>query len=409
MKKQCVKMEKGGRIVDVFGFTLVELLVVIAIIGILIALLLPAVQAAREAARRMSCSNNLKQLGIALHNYHDVRGTFPAGQQAWGIRLSNGTIPGYNDPYSQTWRISPFVILLPYVEGTAAWDGIRSEDGKWSSLAELLPWGAAVTRHLAGTFPVFRCPSDGNSNGPSRFGVTIDGIEYRPSRISYRYSMGDGMWNCFEPNFVGGDPNIRSRGVFHIYQFNDMAFIADGTSNTIGFSERCINPEGGAGTGSADNAVRSGLWEAGMAIYVGGTPAPANCLNDATVAGDRSRLKDGAIYWGGQILADGRPANNGFHTVLPPNSPSCLFSAVGNQDNGWGIFSASSFHPGGVQGVFMDGSVRFISETINTGNLNGAQGGQNEGGTSFVVQPGASNYGVWGALGTPQGGESQSL
>jgi hypothetical protein len=344
-------------------------------------------------------------LGLALHNHHDIKGSFPAGQQPWGIKLSDGTIPGYNDPFLSTHRVSPFAMLLPFIEATAAWDGVWSEDGKHSSVAEILPWGAALTRHLPSSLSVFCCPSDGEARGPSLFGATVGGIEYRPSRISYRYSMGDGMWNCYEPNFYGGDPNVRPRGMFHIHDAKDMAFVTDGTSNTIGFSERCVSPSGGS---TLDQTVRSGAWEAGMTIW-NQTPIPANCLNNATVPGDRKTLVNGATYWSGQIFADGRPMNNGFHTVLSPNSPTCLFSSVGDQNGGWGIISASSFHAGGVQGVFMDGSVRFVSDNISTGNLNGEQGGHESGGVSFAVQPGASNYGVWGALGTPQGGESLSL
>ncbi|MDR1964362.1 MAG: DUF1559 domain-containing protein, partial [Planctomycetaceae bacterium] len=115
-----------------FGFTLVELLVVIAIIGVLIALLLPAVQAAREAARRMQCSNNFKQIGIALHNYHDINDAFPAGRQTGNIRTTGGGLH---------YQWSPDAILLPFMEQTAAWDGIQGLDYHCSNAA---PWGESV-------------------------------------------------------------------------------------------------------------------------------------------------------------------------------------------------------------------------------------------------------------------------
>jgi hypothetical protein len=111
---------------------------------------------------------------------------------------------------------------------------------------------------------------------------------------------------------------------------------------------------------------------------------------------DRTQIVGAIDAWRCAIFTDGRSANSAFTTNLPPNSPSCVY--VPSQGS-WGVFSASSFHVGGVSAVFMDGSCTFISDTIDTGNLD----------TPLEVSKPASPYGVWGALGTPQGSESKSL
>jgi prepilin-type processing-associated H-X9-DG protein len=199
--------------------------------------------------------------------------------------------------------------------------------------------------------------------------------------------------------------------MFTALHLKDMGYITDGTSNTIGFSERCVTSQQGQPAGAigpaTDFSVRSGTWSTSTA-YVGSSPRPAVCLNDAPDPRDRNTLHTPFAAWSGQLFGDGRPGNSGFNTVLPPNSPSCLHNGTGGGGN-WGITSASSFHAGGVNGVFMDGSVRFIPSTINTGDLNAVQGGYHAGAGTHPVQSGRSNYGVWGALGTPQGGESVSL
>ncbi|MDR0869984.1 MAG: DUF1559 domain-containing protein [Planctomycetaceae bacterium] len=394
-----------------YGFTLVELLVVIAIIGVLIALLLPAVQAAREAARRMQCSNNLKQIGLALHNYHDTMGSFPAGSQSAGVRRNDGTIPvaTSGDPYvGGEWRFSVRVIILPFIEGQAAWDGIKSLDRQFSF--SLLPWSAETQQFLVGPFPAFRCPSDGEAQLQSNY-ITNNGS--RTCRYSYRYSLGDGMWNCTESPDAPypGNPRTGSRGMFSHMHFKGIEYASDGTSNTVGFSEKCVTSQAGLGGGVIDSAnpdrnALSGYTSGGTASpYSGGFVYPANCLNNATVPGDKRTLQNASATWGGHIFGDGRSGNDVFNTALPPNSPSCYYSNAGG-GNGWGSFSATSYHPGGVQVLYIDGSIHFISETINTGNLNLTQGGTQETGDTSRVNSGGSNYGVWGALGTPMGGES---
>jgi hypothetical protein len=143
-------------------------------------------------------------------------------------------------------------------------------------------------------------------------------------------------------------------------------------------------------------------------MYEGGPVRPSHCLRLGYDATDRGLVRVGtaspAVIWGGHIFADGRSINTGFTTILPPNAPTCGYNAGGG-GVGWGAFSPTSNHSGGVNAVSMDGAVRFVSDTINTGDLNGLQGGEN----STNANDGPSNFGVWGALGTPSAGESASL
>jgi len=358
----------------------------------------------------------MRQIGLALHNYHDTYGHFPAGRQSLGLTPTdnNGVLPNANGDFNEThWMAAPHILLFPFIEATAAWSGIQGLSGRVPS-GWMAPWSAEVAEFLVGPFPTFRCPSDGEAQRPSTFQFTDQvRFPFRVARYSYRFSLGDGMWNTTEwygSRHIGG-PRTYNRGMFTALHLKDMGYISDGTSNTIGFSERAVTSQQGQPAGNigpvTDFSVRSGTW-GGAPIHDAGRILPANCLNGARAPGDRNMLHSAHPAWSGQLFGDGRPGNSGFNTVLPPNSPSCLWG-TGGGGAGWGVFSASSFHAGGVNGVFMDGSVRFIPDTINTGDLNGAQGGYHAGSGSAPVQSGPSNYGVWGALGTPQGGETASL
>jgi hypothetical protein len=142
--------------------------------------------------------------------------------------------------------------------------------------------------------------------------------------------------------------------------------------------------------------------------YDGGAVRPQLCLDKAFSATDRTILVSGAAAWRGHMLGDGRVANCAFHTAVPPNSPSCGHN-VASGGSGWGVFSATSNHTGGVNGMMMDGSVHFISDTIDTGNLSLDQGGVRSGTGTQPVNSGQSHYGIWGAIGTPSAKESRSL
>ncbi|HCS55133.1 DUF1559 domain-containing protein [Rubinisphaera sp.] len=342
------------------AFTLIELLVVIAIIAILVALLLPAVQQAREAARRSSCKNNLKQLGLALQNYHDTYTVLPMGRGGPGHQSGD--------------RWSGRVHLLPYVEQSSLYDAwmARATATGYPSIRPWEEWqinGIVVTGQY---IPTYNCPSD----------------TYQKDQFG-----GQGGANYM---FNGGDNGDRlddadGRGTFTRNSVYRMRDILDGTSNTIAMGE-AQRPRGGGSlgdvarpSGNFDSIVRTNpsgclaFYDKAAGAYV--NPIPGGSL----IGGDQ---KQGYRY------GDGGSVFSFITTVLPPNSPSCMRS---NNDNGDALLSAGSKHSGGAQFVLCDGSVRFISENIDTGDLTAAP----PGGTSAAKSP----YGVYGALGTRSANE----
>lgn len=357
------------------GFTLVELLVVIAIIGILIALLLPAVQAAREAARRSQCSNQLKQFGLAHHNYHDVHKAF--------VYRKGGT--GGTPVTDNGYRRSGFISLLPFYEQAAMWDQIKAGDAStvpegprgWSGWT---PWNDSPD--------ILLCPSD--SGYPSRTGAHLSYVLCIGDQIS---NLGDdqtprgifglgGNWN--QTNQTGTGACVR------------IADVKDGTSNTVMMSERLCqadmpyraqNPQAAA--------YQSVPVNKGVATRVGGiVNNPYLCYS--VVDGRYFAAGTPVQNYSGTNWHDGQPMHVGFTTVLPPNAPAC---ADGGSwaDSYTACLPPSSDHPGGVNVLMADGSVDFVSETIDTGNLNAAQ-----------PTNGPSPYGVWGAMGSKNGGEAVS-
>jgi len=346
------------------GFTLIELLVVIAIIAILIALLLPAVQQAREAARRAQCKNNLKQLGLAIHNYHDVYGLVPMGSG-----LDAG--PGGR-------RHSGFVGMLPYIDqgplfdliaggGTAASvDGMTDYNG-----FDFVPWDNNH-RAVRTRIPLLLCPSDADTT-----------VENPREKCNYMFSRGDTAWDhCPSWNGSGGrglrGMFVGGTGSSGVRRFRD---VTDGLSNTIAMGERIKAKPGG-------NTVQTGATSRNLTQATYRTNAAA-CLGELDANG---RYSGSIGRWGGTRWLDGAPAFTGMTTVLGPNKASCTDSGGGDQRDG--LFEPSSHHTGGVHTLMGDGAVRFISENIDTGNA--ASGSPSSGPTPF---------GTWGALGSVNGQE----
>jgi prepilin-type N-terminal cleavage/methylation domain-containing protein/prepilin-type processing-associated H-X9-DG protein len=357
------------RLVALRGFTLVELLVVIAIIGILIALLLPAVQAAREAARRTQCNNNLKQLGLAIHNYHDINKKLVP-------RVAGPLTP--NNAY-----LNGLVRTLPFIEQQVVYDRINRIEtyngtvyGPWGAN----PWNANYVPYQT-RIPAFLCPSDPQS------GVAASG---QVGRCSYHLSCGDyaSWW---------GEPTIRGAfkvGVLYAswsswYSGMDgFAGITDGLSRTVAISERGIPDSTTQGTITTDVAIN-------QPTAANNTPTTASPIACMATAGGSNRYKVSTGNWGPGSFSYGWQGRNAeISTIMPPNSPSCAMYA-----DDWNavMFTATSYHPGGVNALFLDGSVTFIGDNINTGNL-----------ALSPVISGPSRYGVWGALGSRSGGEAAS-
>ncbi len=297
------------------AFTLVELLVVIAIIGVLVALLLPAVQAAREAARRSQCANNLKQLGLALHNFESTNKKIPGGE------------------YSQASYLSPQVLLLPFMEQTALYNRFDLNKGAFD--AHNIP----AAPHL----PVMVCPTDPHPDRSQVMGWT----NYHPNAGSWVTINGwDGL---FGPSVDEGGPKGKKLPPLEFGQ------IIDGLSNTCAFSEVALGGgvSGGAKTkydiydASADAtsiaAARTSLqaldWKSMSMIDFGGTP----------------------WRYRGFPWSEGSAWRNWYNHLLPPNQP-CWVPA----EDFWSIVSpAQSYHAGGAQVSLCDGSVRFVSETVD--------------------------------------------
>ncbi len=365
------------------GFTLVELLVVIAIIGILIGLLLPAVQAGREAARRMQCTNHLKQIGLALQNYADSNnGNLPYG---------NGAFMGMNRTSGGPACAGAMIFLLPYFEQQALYAEFLNEVSTTDNKAT---YHLDVFKMANRNGPVqsTTCPSDGNATQNSDSGG--DGT-YGCIRMSYLTCWGDNMADTIIGTGTVDDmtnfpKSPYRRGVFGNCVWGSLAACTDGTSNTLAFSE----------TVGRDRYNLKGLILIGGALGDKATGNATPCVNKSTYSDDGTTYTGGSLGWydgyRGVMFGFGHARYSGFNTILPPNYPSC--ASGWEVPNGWGAFAPSSNHSGGVNCARLDGSVVFISDTIDT-----------NGSTSNCVTSGKSPFGVWGALGTVKGGETETL
>lgn len=324
------------------GFTLIELLVVIAIIAVLVSLLLPAVQQAREAARRTQCKNNLKQLGLAVHNYIDVAIVLPPS----ACINPRNTVTGNNGSWGVHGRILPFLDqgnLYNEVDLTVAWDFQQAISGL--------------------KIPGYACPSDPRSD------EARDPGQGRPILYPTTYGFNFGTWFIYDPNTGrGGDgaffPNAKLR----------VAAFTDGTSNTLLASEvKAWTPyrrNGGPLTTTLPNTIAEG---------------------EAVIASGTQFKNTGHTEW-----PDGRVHHHGFTTAMPPNAETscsdgstiydfCDFNSWQEGKDGingspsYALISSRSHHPGIVQVSLADGSCRSISENIDLG--------------------------VWRSLGTRAGGE----
>lgn len=330
------------------GFTVVELLVAIGIVGILLALLLPAVQQARAASRRAQCSVRLREIGLALSNFESDRKSYPN---------------------SYKWRIE----LLPFLEQEALYAEFTGNILRPTSD----PSRRAANWSLQTSVPAFICPADPYA-------------ERLPS-VSYYANMGSGLqafgFNGFISPEVGQPFYYGANNVRHLSGLTRSADISDGLSNTAAVSEAMIGSydiQAGLTAASASrDDLRRLIWRLGDRLLIGPQDLPEvarQCMavkeRNAAIAengrGTRSwpsRDSDG-LQWGPIIHSWA------YDHVLPPNSTSCGGSY-------WGIYSATSHHSGGVNLLFGDGHVRLVSESVDAV--------------------------VWTALGTRSGGEANEM
>ena len=386
------------------AFTLVELLVVIAIIGILIGLLLPAVQSARAAAQRMQCSNHMKQLGLALHNYHDTRGEFPPGAHNYG---------------GSSTRKGSKIGILPYIEQGVLYDQYLAvpvtDNNPYSTTSALTP-------DIFKTWVnIYLCPSDDGRRAP------LYGVYGRPT--NYRESYGD--WPSYGDSTWGRHKTPNPRGFFSTHhnadgaQMRSISSVHDGTSNTIAMSEGIIGI--GVNTDTTARSIYGTLVDSvstmGNPVTNPGSGAVTSPTATANIKACWDKMGTGKRYlddipngqlWRdriGRSWGDSQTWRSGFMTIFPPNNgPNCLAGTVSDFDQSLNISTASSYHTGGVNCVMVDGAVRFISDSIASRSSNiPADYSVPTGMTTLIVGQGSSSFGVWGALGSIAGGEAASV
>jgi prepilin-type N-terminal cleavage/methylation domain-containing protein/prepilin-type processing-associated H-X9-DG protein len=294
------------------GFTLIELLVVIAIIAILIALLLPAVQQAREAARRSQCKNNLKQLGLAMHNYHDSFLVFPPG----GI----GNVLWSSDPSVSrglnTYRLSWMPMLLPNLDQAALYNSFVPYMNGFDASGAPVQLGPWVWPNVKTVLPALMCPSDPEGGKNNILGF----------QGNYGACMGS------TGSLVGTDATAtRLNGMFYQMSKTSMKSLVDGSSNTLMCSENKVFQDV-AGTPDSSNDWRGAYYDNyGVTSWIS-TQFPPN-----TMEPDRLR-----------------------RCINKPKDP-CIFTTSTSSNT---VMFARSYHTGGVHALLADGSVRFVSENI---------------------------------------------
>lgn len=346
------------------AFTLIEMLLVLAVVGILVALLLPAVQSAREAARRAECSANLHQLGLALHAYHDRAGCLPPGR----MRSYDPRIAGPNPPCTSRFiDKSVLIFLLPDLEQTALYDAVN-HDVTIVGRENRTVHQVSINVFACPSDPAAGAPSDARSDALARMGVADPGEVIQMARASYAACAGSFHVSAFpRPELdcrVPGRVAAQSNGAFGDVGPIRLASIRDGLSHTLFFAEKSVE-----------------------------------VLDRLEPIDPELRLRLG---W----YVTGNFGDTVMTAFYPPQMPSKVALAAGPSH----AYAASSNHPGGFHALMGDGSARFVKDSIDSwphGRLSGEPTGArlaDDGSWEGMPPPG-----VWQAIASRAGGESVGL
>jgi prepilin-type N-terminal cleavage/methylation domain-containing protein/prepilin-type processing-associated H-X9-DG protein len=362
-----IHFRSGKRRLDPAGFTLVELLVVIAIIGVLVGLLLPAVQAARESGRRSSCVSRTKQIALAVLNYESVRKRLPSANFSADIQgTTNGGLASW------------IVVVLPFFEEQPLYDAVLARFKTGGA-----PWESDASSPFIRQPSGLLCPSDPNGRASN---ALTNGLGI----TNYRGNKGDmwGQWNC---GVRGPFTDARVPGTFGttaIGQYVRLKDITDGLSKTILLGEAVV--------GDLTTNVKSGM---ATNATIRPDTAPSACSSRAGGSGLTGSVATTVSQGSGHRWGDCRDVYVSLYTKIPPNGVSCSDTSPEST----AAIAASSGHPGGANMALCDGSVRFYSESIDAGDQTATAPWPS---STIISYP--SSYGVWGALGSIQGGEAKT-